>query len=85
MRVRFFGSFVGLFVCRICPVPRYVAVFAINITFYIAAFLLKALVFPVLMRYNCVISAFRSFFAIFGYISEFIAFKALTDPDYGIV
>jgi hypothetical protein len=85
MRVRLFGSFVGLFICRICPIPRYIAAFAINTTFYTAALLSKARVFPMLMRYNCAISAPRSLFAVFGYMSEFIAFKALANPNYGIV
>jgi hypothetical protein len=61
------------------------AAFAINITFYTAILLLKARVFPVLMCYDCAMFAFRFFFAIFGYMSEFVAFKALANPDYGII
>jgi hypothetical protein len=85
MHVRFFGSFVGLFVYRICLFPRYMAAFAIKTTFYIIALLLRARVFPALMRYSCAIFAFRFLLAVFGYMFEFVAFKALTDPDYGIV
>jgi hypothetical protein len=86
MRIRFFGFFACGFIGRIRPVPSNMATSAIYTPFDAARLPVRARVFAFLfMRYCCAISAFRYFSAVFRYIFVFVAFKALANPQRGII
>jgi hypothetical protein len=86
MRVRFFGSFAGVFIGRARPVPGRVAAFAVNASFFTAWLFVRACIFILLLVSCCrAVSASRCFFAIFRYMSVFVAFEALANPQRGIV
>jgi hypothetical protein len=86
MRIRFFGFFACGLINWARPVPSNVAISAIYIPFNAARLLVRARVFAfLLMRCCCAISAFRCFSAVFRYMSVFVAFEALANPQRGIV
>jgi hypothetical protein len=86
MRVRFFGSFAGVFIDRARPISGRMAAFAINASFFTAWLFVKACIFTFLLV-SCyrVVFASRCFSAIFRYMSVFVAFKALANPQRGII
>jgi hypothetical protein len=80
MRVRFFGSFAGVFINRARPIPGRVAAPAVNASLCTVRLFLKICIFTLLLVSCCrAISASRYFSAIFRYISVFVAFKALAN------
>jgi hypothetical protein len=86
MRVRFFGSFAGVFIGRARPVPGRVAALAVNASFFTAWLFVKACIFTLLLVSCCrAMFASRCFSAILRYMSVFIAFEALANPQRGIV
>jgi hypothetical protein len=86
MRVRFFGFFAGVFIGRARPVPGRMVAPAVNASFFTAWLFVKACIFTPLFMSCCrAISASRCFFAIFHYMSVFVAFEALANPQRGIV
>jgi hypothetical protein len=86
MRVYFFGFFAGVFIGRARPVPGRVAVSAVDASFFTVWLFVKACIFTPLLVSCCrAIFASRCFSAIFRYISVFVAFKALANPQRNIV
>jgi hypothetical protein len=86
MRVRFFGSFAGVFIGRARPVPGRVAAPAVNASLFTAWLFVRACIFTPLLVSCCrAIFALRCFFAIFRYMSVFVAFEALANPQRGII
>jgi hypothetical protein len=86
MRVRFFGSFAGVFINRARPIPGRVAASAVNAFFCTAWLFVRACIFTPLLVSCCrAISALRYLSAIFRYMSVFVAFKALANPQRNIV
>jgi hypothetical protein len=86
MRIRFFGFFACGLIGRARPISNNMAISAIYTPFDAARLPVRARVFAfLLMHYCCAISAFRYFFAIFRYMFVFVTFKALTNPQRGIV
>jgi hypothetical protein len=86
MRIRFFGFFVCGLIGRVRPIPSNMAISAIYTPFNAARLPVKARVFAfLLMRCYCAISAFRSFSAIFRYMSVFVAFEVLANSQRGII
>jgi hypothetical protein len=86
MRVRFFGSFAGVFIGRARPVPSRMAAPAVNASLFIAWLFVRACIFTFLLVSCCrAMSASRCFSAILRYMSVFVAFEALANPQRGIV
>jgi hypothetical protein len=86
MRVRFFGSFAGVFISRARPVPGRVAAFAINAFLCTAWLFVKACIFTPLLVSCCrAMFASRCFSATFRYMSVFVAFEALANLQRSIV
>jgi hypothetical protein len=86
MRVRFFGFFAGVFIGRARPVSGRVAAPAVNASFFTAWLFIRACIFTPLLVSCCrAMFASRYFSAIFHYIFVFVAFKALANPQRGIV
>jgi hypothetical protein len=86
MRIRFFGSFAGVFIGRARPVPGCVAASAVDVSFFTAWLFVKACIFTLLLVSCCrAIFASRYFSAIFRYMSVFVAFEALANLQRGII
>jgi hypothetical protein len=86
MRVRFFGSFAGVFIGRARPVPGRVAAPAVDASLFTAWLFVRACIFIPLFVSCCrAVSAPRCFSAILRYMSVFVAFEALANPQRGIV
>jgi hypothetical protein len=86
MHVRFFGFFAGVFIGRARPVPGRMAAPAVNASLFAVWLFVKACIFTPLLVSCCrAMSALRYFFAIFRYMSVFVAFKALANPQRGII
>jgi hypothetical protein len=79
MRIRFFGFFACGLIGRARSVPSNMAISVIYTPFDAARLPVRARVFAfLLMRCCCAMSVFR-------YISVFVAFEALANPQRGIV
>jgi hypothetical protein len=86
MRVSFFGFFAGVFISWVRPVPGRIAASAVDAFFCTIWLFVRACIFALLLVSCCrAIFASRCFSAIFRYISVFVAFKALANPQRGIV
>jgi uncharacterized membrane protein YccC len=86
MRIRFFGFFACGFISRARSVSSSMAISAIYTLFDAARLPVRARVFAfLLMRCCCAISAFRCFSAVSRYMSVFVAFEALANPQHGII
>jgi hypothetical protein len=86
MRVRFFGFFAGVFICRARPIPGRMAAPAVNASFYTAWLFVKACIFILFLVSCCrAIFASRYFSAIFRYMFVFVAFETLANPQRSIV
>jgi hypothetical protein len=86
MRVRFFGSFAGVFVSRARSVLGRVAALAVNASLCTAWLFVGACIFiPLLVSCCRAIFVSRYFSVIFRYMSVFIAFKALANLQRNIV
>jgi hypothetical protein len=86
MRIRFFGFFACGFIGRARPILSNMAISAIYTPFDAARLFVRTRVFAfLLVRCYCAISASRYFSAIFRYMSVFVAFEALANPQRGIV
>jgi hypothetical protein len=86
MRIRFFSFLACDLISRARPVLSNMATSAIYTFFNAVRLPVKARVFAfLLMRYCCAISAFRCFSAVSRYMFVFVAFKALANPQHGII
>jgi hypothetical protein len=86
MRVRFFGSFAGVFIGRARPIPGRVAAPAVDASFFAVWLFVRACIFTLLLVSCCrAVSASRCFSAILRYMSVFVAFEALANPQRGII